>query len=799
MKNNEIEKKWRKIWEEKELYKFDMNSDKQKLYCLEMFSYPSGAKLHLGHWYNFGVADTWARYKRMCGYNVFHPMGFDAFGLPAENYAIKTGIHPKISTDKNIETMEEQLKKIGGSWDWAHEVITCNEDYYKWTQWMFLKMYEHNLAYKKEAPVNFCPSCNTVLANEQVIGGECERCGSTVERKKMSQWFFKITDYAEELLNDLDKLDWPEKTKTLQRNWIGKSNGAYVTFKVDNHEEEFTVFTTRADTLFGATYCVLAPELDLVDKITTASQKEAVENYKKEASKISEIDRMSTVKEKTGVFTGAYAINPVNNKKIPIWISDYVLASYGTGAIMAVPAHDDRDYEFAKKFNLEIIQVLDGENANVENEAYTEDGIHINSEFLDGLTKEEALEKMYKFLEKENVGKKTTTYKLRDWLISRQRYWGSPIPIIYCDDCGIVPVPEKDLPVVLPMDVEFTPDGESPLKKCEEFMNTTCPKCGKPAKREADTLDTFVCSSWYFLRYPDNLNDKEPFNKEIVNKILPVDKYVGGIEHACMHLLYARFFTKALRDMGYLNFDEPFLSLVHQGTILGPDGEKMSKSKGNTVSPDEYVAEYGADILRNYLMFGFNYIDGGPWTDEGIKAINKFYLKVERLVKSLTEEKKEIEEIEKSLHKTIKSVRTDIDKFQFNTSLSRIMEYTNTLVKYESNGIPRKYIEHLLLLLAPFAPFITEELWSNIGNAFSIHNMSYPEYDASKLVEDTINIAVQVNGKLRGTISVKMDEEKEKILEICKAQENIKKHIEGKTIIKEIVIPNKIVNIVVGG
>lgn len=797
MNMQEIEKKWRKIWEEKELYKFDMNSDKEKLYCLEMFSYPSGAKLHLGHWYNFGVADTWARYKKMCGYNVFHPMGFDAFGLPAENYAIKTGIHPKVSTDKNIETMEEQLKKIGGSWDWNHEVITCEEKYYKWTQWMFLKMYEHGLAYKKEAPVNFCPSCNTVLANEQVISGECERCGSTVLRKKMSQWFFKITDYAEELLNDLDKLDWPEKTKTLQRNWIGKSNGAYVTFKVDNTEEEFTVFTTRADTLFGATYCVLAPELDLVDKITTEQQKEAVEKYKIEVAKISEIDRMSTVKEKTGVFTGAYAINPVNNKKIPIWISDYVLASYGTGAIMAVPAHDERDYEFAKKFNLEIIQVLDGENANIEKEAFIEDGLHINSGFLDGLNKEEALEKMYEFLEKENVGKKTTTYKLRDWLISRQRYWGSPIPIIYCSDCGIVPVPEEDLPVVLPMDVEFTPDGESPLKKCESFMNTTCPKCGRPAKREADTLDTFVCSSWYFLRYPDNLNDKEPFSKEIVNKILPVDKYVGGIEHACMHLLYARFFTKALRDMGYLNFDEPFISLVHQGTILGPDGEKMSKSKGNTVSPDEYVSEYGADILRNYLMFGFNYIDGGPWTDEGIKAINKFYLKVERLVKSISEEEREIEEIEVSLHKTIKSVKTDIDKFQFNTSLSRIMEYTNTLVKYEKGGIPRKYIEKLILLLAPFAPYITEELWSNIGNSFSVHNMSYPEYDEAKLVISEVNIAVQVNGKLRATVSVNVDEEKEKVLEICKNEENVKKHIEGKTIIKEIVVPNKIVNIVV--
>lgn len=797
MENKVIEEKWRKRWEEDKLYKFDLNSDKEKLYCLEMFSYPSGAKLHLGHWYNYSVSDTWARYKKMTGYNVFHPMGFDAFGLPAENYAIKTGIHPRISTNKNIKTMEEQLKKIGGSWDFDTEVKTCEENYYKWTQWMFLQMYKNNLAYKKEAPVNFCPSCNTVLANEQVISGACERCGSIVERKKMSQWFFKITDYAEELLRDIDKLDWPSKTKSLQRNWIGKSNGAYVDFKVDEFDESFTVFTTRADTLFGATYCVLAPELDLVDIITTKEQKEAVEKYKLETSKISEIDRTSTVKEKTGVFTGSYAINPVNGKKIPIWISDYVLSTYGTGAIMAVPAHDERDYEFAKKFDLEIIPVIEPKDVDIEKEAYVGDGKHINSDFLNDLNLKDALDKIYEFLEEKNVGKKTTTYKLRDWLISRQRYWGAPIPIIYCEDCGIVPVPEKDLPVVLPDDVEFTPDGESPLKKCEEFINTTCPKCGKKAHREADTLDTFVCSSWYFLRYPDNLNDKEPFNKDVINNMLPVDKYIGGIEHACMHLLYARFFTKALRDMGYLDFDEPFTSLVHQGTILGPDGEKMSKSKGNTVSPDEYVEEYGADILRNYLMFGFNYVDGGPWDDQGIKAINKFYNKVERLISSLKEEDKEIDELEKSLNKTIKAVRTDIDRFQFNTSLSRIMEYTNLLVKFEKVGIPRKYIEKLILLLAPFAPHLTEEFWEMIGNNYSIHNEEYPKFDESKLIENEVSIAVQVNGKLRGTIKVKVDEDKDVVLNTAKEEKNVIKHIENKEIIKEIVIQNKIVNIVV--
>lgn len=792
---NEAELKWQKKWEEDGLYNFDVNSDKKKLYCLEMFSYPSGAKLHLGHWYNYGVVDTWARYKRMCGFNVFHPMGFDAFGLPAENYAIKTGVHPSISTNKNIETMEKQLRRIGGSWDWNYEIKTCNEDYYKWTQWMFLQLYKHGLAYKKEAPVNFCPKCQTVLANEQVISGECERCGTVVVRKNMSQWFFKITDYAEELLQDLDKLDWPERTKSLQRNWIGKSVGAYVDFQVADSSEKFRVFTTRCDTLFGATYCVLAPEHKLVDKITTDDQKQAVEDYKVEASKQSEIERTNTAKEKTGVFTGSYAINPVNGKKIPIWISDYVLSTYGTGAIMAVPAHDDRDYAFAKKFNLEIIPVLEG--GNVSEGAYTADGLHINSEFLNGLNKEDSIAKMCAYLEEKGIGEKTITYKLRDWLVSRQRYWGAPIPIIYCQKCGMVPVPEDDLPVKLPMDVEFTPDGESPLKRCDSFMHCTCPKCGGEAIREADTLDTFVCSSWYYLRYPEAHNANSPFTKEIVNKMLPVDKYVGGVEHACMHLLYARFFTKALRDMGYLDFDEPFTSLVHQGLILGPDGEKMSKSKGNTVAPDPLVDEYGSDVLRGYLMFGFNYVDGGPWTDDGIVSINKFYRKVERLVEAIREDNTRIHEIDKVLHNSIKSIREDIEKFQFNTSMSKIMEYSNILVKYESQGIPRYYIEQLLLILAPFAPHLTEELWEHIGNEYSIHNQSYPEYDESILIENELEIAVQVNGKLRGTVIVNIDDSDDIIKEKAMKEENVQRHIEGKEIVKIIVIKGKIVNIVV--
>ena len=789
----EIEEKWQKQWEKEEIYNFKDEPSKEKLYCLEMFSYPSGAKLHLGHWYNFGVADTWARYKKMQGYNVFEPMGFDAFGLPAENYAIKTGIHPRISTEKNIDTMEHQLRKMGAMFDWSHEIVTCREDYYKWTQWMFLKLYENGLAYKKEAPVNWCDKCKTVLANEQVISGECERCGTTVIRKNMSQWFFKITKYAEELLEDLDKLDWPEKTKILQTNWIGKSVGAYVDFKVDGTDEKFTVFTTRCDTLFGATYCVLSPEHELVDKITTPDKKEEVEKYKLEASKQSEIERTSTTKEKTGVFIGSYAVNPVNNKKIPIYISDYVLSSYGTGAIMAVPAHDERDYEFAKKFNIEIIPVLEG--GDISKEAFTEDGVHINSGFLDGLNKEDAIKKMGEYLKENNLGEPTTTYKLRDWLVSRQRYWGAPIPVVYCKDCGIVPVPEKDLPVVLPDDVEFTPDGESPLKKCESFVKCTCPKCGKDAEREVDTLDTFVCSSWYYLRYPDNKNSNEPFNKELINKMLPVDKYIGGIEHACMHLLYARFFTKALRDMGYLNFDEPFTSLVHQGLILGPDGEKMSKSKGNTVSPDEYVDEYGADVLRGYLMFGFNYVEGGPWSDDGIKSIDKFYKRVGRVVDLISEEDTKYPEIDKVLNNTIKSINEDIERFQFNTCIARIMEYVNSLSKLDK--IPRYYIEKLLLVLAPFAPHISEELWSKIGNEFSIHNQNYPEIDTNIKEDENIEVVVQINGKVRGKVTVPSDISEEDIKVKVREIENVKKYLEGSTIVKEIYIPKKLVSIVI--
>uniref|UniRef100_UPI0026732610 leucine--tRNA ligase n=1 Tax=Christensenella hongkongensis TaxID=270498 RepID=UPI0026732610 len=580
------EKKWQKKWAETGLYKFDPNSSKPKDYILEMFSYPSGAKLHIGHWYNYSLSDTYARFRRMTGHNVFHPMGFDAFGLPAENYAIKTGIHPQDSTIKNIKTMEEQLRAIGASFDWDYEVVTCMPEYYKWTQWCFLQLYKHGLAYRKAAPVNWCPSCNTVLANEQVEGGECERCGTAVTRKHLTQWFFKITDYAEKLLDGLEHIDWPEKTKLMQKNWIGKSIGGEVKFDIVGGGD-FTVFTTRADTLYGCTYVVISPEHPLVDKITTSVQLPAVKEYQEYAARASEIDRLSTTREKTGVFTGAYAVNPINGRKVPIWTADYVLASYGTGCVMAVPAHDERDFAFAEKYNLPVERVIKSKDGSDDALPYTEYGVLVNSGKYDGLTTEEGKKAILEDLGRENRGGAKINYRLRDWLVSRQRYWGAPIPMVYCDKCGEVPVPESDLPVELPYDVDFTPDGTSPLARNESFVNTTCPVCGGPAKRDVDTMDTFVCSSWYYLRYPDNKNGKEAWNKEIIDRMLPVDKYIGGAEHAVMHLLYARFFTKAFHDMGYVGFDEPFTSLVHQGLILGPDGEKMSKSRGNVIDPND--------------------------------------------------------------------------------------------------------------------------------------------------------------------------------------------------------------------
>ena len=803
-----IEKKWQDIWEKEKLANFNSKNIDKKYYCLEMFSYPSAAKLHLGHWYNYGPTDSFVRYKKMKGFEVFQPMGFDAFGLPAENYAIKTGIHPKDSTMQNIENMEQTLSEMGAMFDWSAEIKTCNEDYYKWTQWLFLKLYENGLAYRKEAPVNWCPGCQTVLANEQVINGECERCKSTVVKKNLTQWFFKITNYAEELLQGLNNLDWPEKTKSMQKNWIGKSSGGEIEFTAESGDK-FKVFTTRADTLFGVSYVVLAPEHPLVEKLTSKKQKKVVDEYIFETSKCNEIDRLSTSREKTGVYIGHNAINPINGKSVPIYVADYVLYSYGTGAVMGVPSHDERDFAFANKYGLPITRVIKGANCP-DDLPFTDDGIVMNSPGFDGLSSEEARKAIINELVKQGKAEHKTNYRLRDWLVSRQRYWGAPIPVIHCDKCGAVPVPYDELPVKLPYDVEFKPDGESPLAKHEGFINTVCPVCGAPAKRDSDTLDTFVCSSWYYLRYPDAQNSKEPFNPEIINKMLPVDKYVGGAEHACMHLLYARFITKALRDMGYLNFDEPFKSLVHQGVILGPDGQRMSKSKGNVIAPDPYVQEFGSDVLRLYLMFGFAYTEGGPWNDDGIKAITKFLDRIERLANKIVKLSPSKENVigkeEKALlyatNYAIKCVDKDMEEFSFNTSVARLMELLNALSKYDTLkeinvNVFKNCFKTLILLLAPCAPHFAEEIWEMLGSKTSIFNSKYPVCDESALVLDQVEIAVQINSKMRAKIMIPNDADQDAIKEIIYADEKLAQELEGKTIKKLIVVPKRLVNIII--
>ena len=804
----EIEKKWQKKWAEDRIYSFDTSRRDKKYYTLEMFSYPSGAKLHVGHWYNFGPSDSFARFKSMQGYEVFEPMGFDAFGLPAENYAIKTGIHPQDSTLKNIATMEKQLQAMGGMFDWDYEVKTCMPDYYKWTQWIFLQLYKAGLAYRKEAPVNWCTSCNTVLANEQVVDGHCERCGSQVVRKNLTQWFFKITVYADELLRDLDKLDWPEKTKAMQRHWIGKSTGGEIEFTCESGDK-FRVFTTRADTIFGVSYVILAPEHPLVDKLTTPDRKAEVEAYKLACSKVSEIDRMSSTREKTGAFTGAYCINPVNGERVPVWIGDYVIYSYGTGAVMGVAAHDERDFDFAKKYGLQIKRVIKSADGSPDDLPFCEYGVMVNSGKFDGMGSEEGKVAVVKWLEEKGAGELKTNYRLRDWLISRQRYWGCPIPVIHCPHCGEVAVPEEDLPVKLPYNVDFTPDGRSPLLKSEEFMNCTCPKCGAPARRDPDTLDTFVCSSWYFLRYPDAHNDKQAFDPEIINKMLPVDKYIGGAEHACMHLLYARFFTKALRDLGYLKFDEPFTSLVHQGTILGPDGFKMSKSRGNVVSPDDYVSKYGSDAFRFYLMFGFAYTDGGPWNSSGIESIVKFLERTERIVlkiKDMPAGSKPLSGAEKqllyTLNYTIKRVSEDMEVFSFNTAIARIMELVNAMYKYDSEcaekdtDLLKDCADKLVLLLAPLVPHIAEELNESLGKPYPVYRRRFPVCEEKWLVKDEYELAVQVNSRIKAKIVVGMGADNKEIEKIALSNEAVAQALEGLTPVKVIVIPKRLVNIV---
>ncbi len=808
MDMKQIEAKWQAKWEKDKLYSFNKKNVDKKFYCLEMFSYPSASKLHLGHWYNYGLTDSFARYKKMKGFEVFEPMGFDAFGLPAENFAIKTGKHPEGTTLENIATMEGQLKAMGAMFDWDAEIKTCMPDYYKWTQWLFLKLYEKGLAYRKEAPVNWCSSCNTVLANEQVVDGQCERCGTQVVKKNLTQWFFKITEYAEELLNCIDGLDWPEKTKAMQKNWIGKSTGGEIIFTAESGDE-FKVFTTRADTVFGVSYVVLAPEHPLVKKLTTKDRAKDVEKYVEETSKINEIERLSTTREKTGVFIGAYATNPANGKKVPIYAADYVLYSYGTGAVMGVPAHDARDFLFAQKYNLPVNVVIKNPNGD-ETLPYCEDGILVNSVDFDGLTSEEARKAILNKLNAEGKGQHKVNYRLRDWLVSRQRYWGAPIPMIHCPHCGTVPVPYKDLPVELPKNVEFRPDGKSPLAKCESFVKTKCPVCGQDAERDVDTLDTFVCSSWYYLRYPDNKNEDMPFDPDIINQMLPVDKYVGGPEHACMHLLYARFITKALRDMGYLKFGEPFTSLTHQGIILGPDGNRMSKSRGNVVSPDTYIDEFGSDVFRTYLMFGFAYTEGGPWDDNGIKSIAKFFERIERLVTRASTYKpekepnigKEEKELLYAEAYCVKSVDRDMNVFSFNTAIARLMEFVSAINKYDgytekSNALVLKAVDTLILLLAPCAPHFAEELWAMRGHKKSVFLEDYPVCNEQALVKDEVELAVQVNSKVKAKINVASDATDDEIKAIALANDTIKKIVGDSQVVKVIIVKGRLVNLIV--
>ena len=804
-----VEQKWNKLWNEQQVYKFDEKDVDNKDYVLEMFSYPSGSKLHVGHWYNYGLTDSFARYQIMKGKNVFQPMGFDAFGLPAENYAIKTGVHPEDSTLHNIEVMEQQLKNIGALFAWDHEIKTCLPDYYRWTQWIFAELYKHGLAYRKKAPVNWCPSCNTVLANEQVVDGHCERCDSQVVKKDLTQWFFKITDYAEELLQGLDTLDWPEKTKAMQRNWIGKSQGGEIVFDLADGSGSFKVFTTRADTLFGCTYVVLAPEHELVSKITTKKQQAKVAKYCEEVAKTNEIERLSTAKEKTGVFTGAYAINPINGQKVEVWIGDYVLASYGTGAVMGVPSHDARDYKFAKKHGLNIVRVIKAAEDGVDDSLpFTDYGVMVNSGEFDGLTSEQGKLAVVEKLHKMGKGELKTNYRLRDWLVSRQRYWGAPIPIIYCPHCG--EVLDENLPVKLPYDVEFRPDGTSPLAKHEKFIHDVkCPKCGAPATRDPDTLDTFVCSSWYYLRYPDAHNDEKAFDTKWIDKMLPVDKYVGGAEHACMHLLYARFITKALRDMGHLHFDEPFKSLVHQGVILGPDGNRMSKSHGNVVSPDDYVGTYGADVFRCYLAFGFRYIEGGPWSDDGIKAINKWLDRVERFVlaaygkyPTTNEIGKDEKELNRARNATIKAVDADYNDFSFNTAVARMMELVNAIAKYDAlstknQQLYRATVDDLLKVLCPLAPHFTEELWSQTGHKGSIVVEKFPTCDEAALAVAETEILVQVNSRPKVRLTVDATLSPAELEKVVLANEQVIEALGGAAVKKVIVIPNRLINVII--
>lgn len=793
--HKQIETKWQHYWEENQTFKTDTaDFSKPKYYTLDMFPYPSGQGLHVGHPEGYTATDIVTRYKRMQGFNVLHPMGFDAFGLPAEQFAIKTGHHPAEFTYNNIENFKRQIKSLGFSYDWDKQINTCDPEYYKWTQWIFKKLYEAGLAYVAEMPVNWCPELGTVLANEEVIDGKSERGGYPVYRKMMRQWVLKITEYAERLLDDLDEVDWPQSTKEMQKNWIGKSIGADVVFKIKDTNKEFTVFTTRCDTLFGATYCVMAPEHPFVDEITSFAQKAAVEAYKKECATKSDLQRTDLNKDKTGVFTGAYAINPVNGKEVPIWISDYVLISYGTGAIMAVPAHDTRDYEFAKKFHLPIIPVLEG--GNVEQEAYTGDGLHINSEFLNGLGKEEAIHQMIVWLQDHHCGEKKITYKLRDWLFSRQRYWGEPIPIIHMEDGTTRTVDLSDLPLELPATDNYLPseDGESPLARCTDWLNVEID--GVKGKRETNTMPQWAGSCWYYLRYIDPHNNNEIADKKLSDHWLPVDLYIGGAEHAVLHLLYARFWHKFLYDLGVVSSKEPFRKLFHQGMILGPNGVKMSKSRGNVINPDEIVENFGADTLRVYEMFMGPLDASKPWSTTGVEGSRRW---LERVYRLFAESNKLTDENDGSLdyiyHATVKKVTEDFESLSFNTSISQMMIFVNEA--YKAKTVYKPYAEGIIKMLSCIAPHIGEEMWNKLGHESTLAYESWPVYDESKLVVDEVEMAVQVNGKLRGKITVNKDEDQETVKVAALALDNVKIHTEGKDIKKIIVVTNKIVNIVV--
>ncbi|HHT05907.1 MAG TPA: leucine--tRNA ligase [Hydrogenispora sp.] len=805
-----IEPFWRQKWEESGLYRSVIKKDKPKYYALTMLPYPSG-DLHIGHWYAMVPSDAQARFMRMQGYNVLFPIGFDAFGLPAENAAIKRNVHPQKWTMDNIERMREQLKSMGAIFDWEREVITCLPGYYKWSQWLFLKFYERGLAYKKLSPVDFCPTCNTTLAREQVWGEDrhCERCETPVVKKELDQWFLKITDYADELL-DFSQIDWPERVVSMQKNWIGKSEGAEVTFELPN-QEKLTVFTTRPDTLWGVTFMVLAPEHPLVDQITTEEYKEQVKAYQYAASRQSEIERLAVDKEKTGVFTGSYAVNPVNGEKIPVWVADYVMMGYGTGAIMAVPAHDERDFAFARKYNLPIRIVITPDEGLSEplTAAYTEveNGKMVNSGPFTGVPAAEGKNQVIAWLEEKGLGHKAVNYRLRDWLISRQRYWGTPIPIIYCEKCGTVPVPEKDLPVLLPEDAEFLPTGESPLKHHPAFLHTDCPRCGGPARRETDTMDTFICSSWYQYAYLSPYYEGTgPFDQEEAAYWLPVDLYTGGVEHACMHLIYTRFFTKAMRDLGLVNFDEPMLTLRNQGIILGEDSEKMSKSRGNVVAPDDLVNAYGSDTVRVYLMFGWRWEMGGPWDSRGIEGSYRFLNRVWELLLFPVEGEvkptaEKTETLQRKLHQTIKRATLDLKEFAFNTYIASLMEFSNLLSKVKpvlwGTEAWQEAAKTFTLLLAPAAPHLAEELWSRLGGEDSVHDQPWPQWDEALVVEQQVEIVVQINGKIKERLVIAVNAAEEEVKEQALALAGIQAALEGKTPRKTIYVPGRLFNIVV--